>query len=331
MIVREIMNSPDKCVLKLSHMSLKELANAIDNGNEGVVFITDGTNILKGIITNADFRRFVANKDTLMDNILNFMNTNPVTIAPESDVSVALQTMREKSINILPVTTKNRQIIGILTLHSLLSMFSSERLYIQNPDQDSERDENIDRHVSRYKFAKGFLGKNGIFLDCACGSGYGTKILSNKAEKIIGVDFAQEAIDFANSYQSGENIEYICNDIGRLHFDKSFFDAIISFETLEHLPKEVCLSFLDKISYWLKPDGLFIGSSPMLRYKDDQPYITSAYHINEMPKDELISMCHKHLRGFTIHWYHQKQDSFVPLCDENTGFCIFIARKGSCI
>ena len=329
MIVREIMNSPDKCVLKPSGMSLKELANAINNGNEGVVFITDNTNILKGIITNADFRRFVANKDTLMDNILNFMNTNPVTIAPESDVSVALQTMREKSINILPVTTKNRQIIGILTLHSLLSMFSSERLYIQNPDQDSERDENIDRHVSRYKFAKGFLGKNGIFLDCACGSGYGTKILSNKAQKIIGVDFAQEAIDFANSYHSGENIEYICKDIGSLSFDNSFFDGIVSFETLEHVPRNMCLSFLNKISNWLKPDGLFIGSSPMLRYKDNQPYITNAYHINEMPKEELIRTFNKHLNGFKIHMYHQKQNSFVPLCDENTGFCIIIARKRS--
>ncbi|MDD5063429.1 MAG: methyltransferase domain-containing protein [Phycisphaerae bacterium] len=327
MIVSEIMNSPDKYVLKLPVVSLKELADAVNNGNEGVVFITDGTNILKGVVTDADVKRFIANGDTLIDNILHLMNTNPTTIDSESDASIALRIMRERSINVLPVMIGNKQIIGILTLQSLLSVSSPERLYIRNPEQDSESDENIDRHVSRYKFAEGFLGKNGIFLDCACGSGYGTKILSSKAQKIVGADFAQDAIDFANSYHSGENIEYICKDVGSLSFDDSFFDAIVSYETLEHLPQDKCLNFLNKISNWLKPDGLFIGSSPMLRYKNGQPYITNAYHINEMPKEELIRTFHKYLNGFKIHVYHQKQNSFVPLCDENSGFCIIVARK----
>ena len=101
----------------------------------------------------------------------------------------------------------------------------------------------------------------------------------------------------------------------------------MSIETIEHVPKEVAALFLQLMASWVKPGGVVVMSSPMLRYKDGKPYVTNPYHINEMPRSEFFELCQAAMPDFVFHFYYQSEQSFLPLLDENTGFCISVGRR----
>src|SRR5665213_882562 len=59
---------------------------------------------------------------------------------------------------------------------------------------ESEGGSLFQEHAQRYYFALKHIHPNMEVLDCACGTGYGTKILSGKAKKVTGVDISPAAI-----------------------------------------------------------------------------------------------------------------------------------------
>lgn len=85
------------------------------------------------------------------------------------------------------------------------------------------------KHVQRYLLAAEHI--NGSVLDIACGCGYGSSILSDKAVSVLGVDYSKEAIDYAKSNYSKPNISFMVGDLSKL----GDFDSIVSLETLEHI------------------------------------------------------------------------------------------------
>lgn len=85
-------------------------------------------------------------------------------------------------------------------------------------------------HVQRYIFAaKRLSGKRSI-LDLACGCGYGSWLLQATGAKITGVDISHEAISYAEKHYPGP--AYLCQ---RGEDTKGEWEALVSFETLEHL------------------------------------------------------------------------------------------------
>ncbi len=93
-------------------------------------------------------------------------------------------------------------------------------------------------HVNRYKFAASLL--TGDVLDAACGIGYGSRILHDSGCRVTGIDIDEKAIASAKKHYHGP--EYICCDVRDCFLGK--FNAVVSFETLEHLEKpEIALKF----------------------------------------------------------------------------------------
>jgi 2-polyprenyl-3-methyl-5-hydroxy-6-metoxy-1,4-benzoquinol methylase len=201
---------------------------------------------------------------------------------------------------------------------------SPERIYLTPANA---RDENVRRHVARYEFAAQFIPAGSNVLDCACGSGYGTEILARKALAVCGVDRSPEAIAHARGHRRRENTLYLEHGLESLHFREDNIDAVVTLETLEHVPYYDCRLFLDKARRWIKPGGVLIASSPMLRYRDGSPYVTSPYHLNELPRKKLLEMFETCLPGYRIHYYHQIQEAFVPLLQEDTGFLVVVAIR----
>jgi SAM-dependent methyltransferase len=106
-------------------------------------------------------------------------------------------------------------------------------------------------HIARYKFAAERV--KGRILDAACGVGYGSHIIRAS----VAVDVCPEAIEAGKAFFPGP--EYLC---GRIE-DKPWsgaFDAIVSFETLEHLrePGIALRHFAESLSQ----GGRFICSVP---------------------------------------------------------------------
>ncbi len=216
--------------------------------------------------------------------------------------------------------------VDMLLLGELSGKLSPERIY---PSSIEGRcaDENVERHIARYRFAAEFIGEGDVVLDAGCGAGYGSAIIAAKAGSVIGVDISGEAVGFALATYQRKNVTFLCEDLARFTRKDGEFDGVACIETLEHLAPELCRSFMRAVRRLLKPGGVLIASSPMLRYKNGKPFITNPHHINEMPRDALLRFFVETLPGFGFQFFHQKQNVFTPLLDENTGFCVVVARK----
>lgn len=98
--------------------------------------------------------------------------------------------------------------------------FTGERL-IPEFTKCSTETEMFKEHIERYKFASQFV-ENKIVLDIACGVGYGSKLLAEKANRVFGCDISDDAIKYAKSHYSKENICYRMMDATRLDFTVGF-------------------------------------------------------------------------------------------------------------
>jgi 2-polyprenyl-3-methyl-5-hydroxy-6-metoxy-1,4-benzoquinol methylase len=113
-------------------------------------------------------------------------------------------------------------------------------------------------HVARYDFAKSIV--SGLVLNAAAGSGYGNEILGRSGAKVIGVDLYEHPLQLAKTYFPAH--EFVRGNILDLSmFADETFDAIVSFETIEHIPDPV--RGVTELKRVLKKGGHFVGSIPI--------------------------------------------------------------------
>lgn len=96
-------------------------------------------------------------------------------------------------------------------------------------------------HLERYEYAASVL-KGKQVIDAACGMGYGTEIMRAAGVIPLGIDKDGDAVEIARSRYAGM---YIRGDLETAAFHAwSPLDALVSFETLEHLtrPRAVLLA-----------------------------------------------------------------------------------------
>jgi len=146
-------------------------------------------------------------------------------------------------------------------------------------------------HITRYEFAAR-LTKERHVVDCACGAGYGSKIMFHHgASSILGIDIDRATIDYAkNYYADPPHVRFICADaITIADLAPAETDCVVSLETIEHLEQPDL--FLEQIRDVLAPnDGMLIISSP-------PPHIApenNPYHVQEWQFEEFSN----HLRHY---------------------------------
>ena len=121
-------------------------------------------------------------------------------------------------------------------------------------------DEIYCEHMQRYLFAKDFI-QNKDILDIACGSGYGAHFLAkNGARRVVGVDISEEAIRYCKKRYHSDNLSFQVMDATHLRFPESTFQAVVSFETIEHVAHPD--SILVELKRVLQPQGTIIISTP---------------------------------------------------------------------
>jgi len=145
-------------------------------------------------------------------------------------------------------------------------------------------------HIQRYEWVKLFV--HGLFcLDAGCGSGYGINYLSQRgAVRAAGVDLSYDAISFAKKHYKRTNLEFFQMSVLDLKFDDGTFDAVVSFDVIEHLNEEEQEVFLSEIGRVLKSLGTaYVGCPNCLVNATD-----NVFHKKELAADEFEGLLKKY-------------------------------------
>ena len=103
-------------------------------------------------------------------------------------------------------------------------------------------------------------------LDLGCGSGDPSDIEISKEHKVTGVDISQVQINLAR--QNIPNGYLIHADVGSVEFSASSFDAVISFYSIDVIPRKEHKTILRRIYQWLQAGGYLLISIEAGDYDD---------------------------------------------------------------
>ncbi|TIH17295.1 methyltransferase domain-containing protein [Marinifilum sp. JC120] len=145
-----------------------------------------------------------------------------------------------------------------------------------------------DQLTFHYELALDYINSEALVLDCACGPGYGSRMLAHKAQKVIATDLDIETVRLASSGKYFDNITFQTGDATSLSFEDNSFDAVTSFETVEHVNPAPFFKEMERV---LKPGGLLILSTP----QNSLGHIpVNSQHLHEFSLQEISGLCSEH-------------------------------------
>ena len=102
------------------------------------------------------------------------------------------------------------------------------------------------------------LDPGSTVLDLGCATGVPVAARLALSYRVTGVDISPVQIE-----QASRNVpegEFICADLQAVTFPDGNFDAVISFYTFDHVPRDQHTELLNRICGWLRPGGLMLLS-----------------------------------------------------------------------
>jgi SAM-dependent methyltransferase len=179
-------------------------------------------------------------------------------------------------------------------------------------------------HLARYVFALGFVDKTKRVLDAACGTGYGTELLSSLCDYAVGIDSDPESVDHAMDHYMRMNSDYVLVDIEnppneatfmqglssrRMRSETPSFDVIVSFETVEHVDPDKYFAF---VKTNLAQGGTLILSTPINPNRNPR----NSFHKFEWDAAEFKAALEAHFAD--IEYYRQDGINIVKADDLET-------------
>ena len=168
-----------------------------------------------------------------------------------------------------------------------------------NPETESPR--LVAKHLSAYHFAKDFA--RGRTLEIGCGDGYGSSLLSNTAEEVIGIDLFERNVEVASAKYDRPNLKFLRMNATELAFPEKSFDLAVSFQVIEHIPQALLNQYLNEIKRVLKINGVACISTLNLKknLKAGQTYDKSPHHDKEFLPFEFEDLLKSHFRQVAVY------------------------------
>jgi|GEM_PF-1109319 glycosyltransferase involved in cell wall biosynthesis/polysaccharide pyruvyl transferase WcaK-like protein len=182
-------------------------------------------------------------------------------------------------------------------------------------------------YLHRYRFTKEFVRGKKV-LNLACGEGYGSFMLSEEADSVVGIDIDGLAINHARSKHIKENLEFIKGPITDVPIEQEkIFDVIVCFEAMEPIQKYDKLMM--EVKRLLKPDGIFIISTLNKNIPSGQPNYQNPLHLKGLYFDEFKDLLSKNFKNVFL--YGQKlypSSNIFPIDKGSMVSRVFTIEKG---
>ncbi len=150
-------------------------------------------------------------------------------------------------------------------------------------------------HFHRYCLARDLVAGLDV-LDVASGEGYGTALLAGVARSVVGVEIDAASVRHAQAAYPMANVRFLAGDALSMPLPDACVDALVSFETLEHLRDHE--RFLAEIRRVLRPGGLLLISTPDRHVYSAPGQPPNPYHLRELTVPEFHDLLGRH---FTHH------------------------------
>jgi SAM-dependent methyltransferase len=147
-------------------------------------------------------------------------------------------------------------------------------------------------YSSYYKFAAKMIGRNKRVLDVGCSEGLGTWMLAAECGFARGLDPDEEAIAVARSNWPEEKAEFVCADF--LKADAGQWDAVVSFDVIEHIRPENAGRFLERTAANLTPHGVAVVGTPNQTGQVYASAVSKAGHVNVYSAERLEEEMRRH-------------------------------------
>ncbi|MFW8601989.1 class I SAM-dependent methyltransferase [Desulfobacterota bacterium M19] len=141
-------------------------------------------------------------------------------------------------------------------------------------------------HWQRYLAAREIVAGRRV-LDIASGAGYGSALLAERAARVCGADIDCEAVSFARERYKAANLGFLQASVGDLPFAPRSFEAVISFETIEHVPAPLHDEFMREVLRVLTPDGFLLISTPDRHIYSELTDYKNEFHVKEFYRPEF--------------------------------------------
>jgi len=159
--------------------------------------------------------------------------------------------------------------------------FTGER-YVPDVGGDIELE-----HLHRYHLCTDLAAGRRV-LDIACGEGYGSAILAQRARETIGVDIDPTTVGHAQARYGRDGLRFLEGRCDAIPLPDASVDLVVSFETLEHHAEHDAM--MREVRRVLAPGGVLVVSTPDRREYSDLPNYRNEYHVRELYAAEFAEL-----------------------------------------
>jgi 2-polyprenyl-3-methyl-5-hydroxy-6-metoxy-1,4-benzoquinol methylase len=179
-------------------------------------------------------------------------------------------------------------------------------------------------HYHRYLFAKNNIYTTDVVGDMACGSGYGSLMMSENCKEVHGFDIDRTTIDEINlRYKDCNKTIFKCKNLLDID-EENKYNVIVSFETIEHFTPEELPKVISTFHKALLPNGRLIFSTP---WNQEKSQASMKHHKSFYITETIIETLLSDLFNIEKFGYQDYDTHHIKNDDGYKHFIICIATK----